>query len=75
LKLRGPGDITGTQQSGVLDLLIADLAKDTKILQVARNAASDLLEADPELLKPQNSNILRHIQSLKKSTVNWGRIS
>lgn len=75
LKLRGPGDITGTQQSGVLDLLIADIAKDTKILQVARNAASDLLEGDPDLSKPQNGNILRHIQSLKKSVVNWGRIS
>lgn len=75
LKLRGPGDITGTQQSGVLDLLIADIAKDTKILQAARNAASDLLEDDPELAKPDNRNILRHIQSLKKSVVNWSRIS
>ncbi len=75
LRLRGPGDITGTQQSGVLDLLIADISKDTKILQAARNAAIDLLEADPDLAQPQNSNILRHIQSLKKSVVNWGRIS
>lgn len=75
LKLRGPGDITGTQQSGVLDMLIADIAKDTKILQVARNAASDLLDEDPELAKPENHNILRHIQSLKKTAVNWGRIS
>ena len=75
LRLRGPGDITGTQQSGVLDLLIADISKDTKILQVARNAASDILEADPELSSDQNRNILRHIKSLKKTTVNWGRIS
>lgn len=75
LKLRGPGDITGTQQSGVLDLLIADITKDTPILQAARNAASDLLEDDPDLTKPENQNILRHIQSLKKSVVNWGRIS
>ncbi len=75
LKLRGPGDITGTQQSGVLDMLIADIAKDTKILQAARNAASDLLDEDPTLAKPENSNILRHIKSLKKTTVNWGRIS
>lgn len=75
LKLRGPGDITGTQQSGVLDLLIADITKDTPILQAARNAASDLLEDDPDLTKPENLNILRHIQSLKKSVVNWGRIS
>lgn len=75
LKLRGPGDITGTQQSGVLDLLIADIATDSKILQVARNAASDLLDDDPELVSPENGNILRHIQSLRKTTVNWGRIS
>ncbi|MCO6358882.1 ATP-dependent DNA helicase RecG [Roseivirga pacifica] len=75
LKLRGPGDITGTQQSGVLDLLIADITKDAPILQAARNAASDLLEDDPDLTKPENQNILRHIQSLKKSVVNWGRIS
>lgn len=75
LRLRGPGDITGTQQSGVLDLLIADISKDNKILQAARNAAIDLLEADPDLTQPQNGNILRHINSLKKSVVNWGRIS
>ncbi|NVK83402.1 MAG: ATP-dependent DNA helicase RecG, partial [Cytophagia bacterium] len=75
LRLRGPGDITGTQQSGVLDLLIGDISKDTKILQAARNAASDILEADPELSLDQNRNILRHIKSLKKTTVNWGRIS
>jgi ATP-dependent DNA helicase RecG len=75
LRLRGPGDITGTQQSGVLDLLIADISKDTKLLQAARNAASDILEADPELSSDQNRNILRHINSLKKTAVNWGRIS
>jgi len=75
LKLRGPGDITGTQQSGVLDLLIADIAKDSSILQAARNIASDILEADPDLKNPEHYNIARHISSLKKSVVNWGRIS
>lgn len=75
LQLRGPGDITGTQQSGVLDLLIADIAKDGQILQAARNAASDILEADPNLEKEENRNILRHIKSLRKAVVNWGRIS
>ncbi len=75
LQLRGPGDITGTQQSGVLDLLIADIAKDGQILQAARNAASDILEADPNLEKEENRNILRHIKSLRKVVVNWGRIS
>lgn len=75
LQLRGPGDITGTQQSGVLDLLIADIAKDGQILQVARNAANDILDDDPDLEKPENRNILKHIRSLKKNVVNWGRIS
>ncbi len=75
LQLRGPGDITGTQQSGVLDLLIADIAKDGQIIQAARNAASDILEADPNLEKEGNRNILRHIKSLRKAVVNWGRIS
>ena len=75
LKLRGPGDITGTQQSGVLDLLIADISKDGAILQVARNAAQDLLADDPTLSKPENRNISQHINSLKKTVVNWGRIS
>ncbi|MGW8123394.1 ATP-dependent DNA helicase RecG [Roseivirga echinicomitans] len=75
LQLRGPGDITGTQQSGVLDLLIADIAKDGQILQSARNAASDILEADPNLEKEENRNVLRHIKSLRKAVVNWGRIS
>jgi ATP-dependent DNA helicase RecG len=75
LNLRGPGDITGTQQSGVLDMLIADISKDAQILQVARNAASDTLDDDPNLTKEENRNILRQIKSLKKTTVNWGRIS
>jgi ATP-dependent DNA helicase RecG len=75
LNLRGPGDITGTQQSGVLDMLIADISKDAQILQLARNAASDTLDDDPNLAKEENRNILRQIKSLKKTTVNWGRIS
>ena len=54
---------------------VADIAKDGQILQAARNAASDTLDADPKLEKPENQNILRHIQSLKKTVVNWGRIS
>jgi ATP-dependent DNA helicase RecG len=75
LKLRGPGDLMGTQQSGVLDLLIADLAKDAKILQASRAVAQDLLEQDPTLSLPENENIRRHIQSLSKNTINWSRIS
>jgi len=55
LQLRGPGDIAGTQQSGVLDLKLADLAKDQQILQDARNLVIDVLAADPLLEHPQNS--------------------
>ncbi len=75
LKLRGPGDLTGTQQSGVLDLLIADLGKDGNILQLARQAASAVLNDDPLLEYPQNRNISSHIASLRKTVVNWSRIS
>jgi ATP-dependent DNA helicase RecG len=75
LKLRGPGDLMGTQQSGVLDLLIADLSKDARILQESRAAAQQLLEQDPALESPENENIRRHIQSLSKNTINWSRIS
>lgn len=75
LKLRGPGDIEGTQQSGILDLLIADLSRDGKILQEARNAAVQILETDPELSSQENQPIHQHVISLKKNTANWSRIS
>jgi ATP-dependent DNA helicase RecG len=75
LKLRGPGDLMGTQQSGVLDLLIADLAKDGRILTESRAAAQALLAEDPELARPENGNIRRHIESLPATAVNWSRIS
>jgi ATP-dependent DNA helicase RecG len=75
LKLRGPGDLMGTQQSGALDLLIADLGKDQAILQQARHAAIQLLEDDPELSKSYNSVIRQQIDAAKKTVVNWSRIS
>jgi ATP-dependent DNA helicase RecG len=75
LKLRGPGDILGTQQSGVLDLLIADLGKDGKLLQYAREKAIQLLDSDPELIKPENQVIRIQVESMKKTAVNWSRIS
>jgi ATP-dependent DNA helicase RecG len=75
LKLRGPGDLMGTQQSGVLDLLIADLAKDGRILAESRAAAQALLSEDPELARSENGNIRRHIESLPATAVNWSRIS
>lgn len=75
LELRGPGDLMGTQQSGLLDLLIADLGKDGRILQQAREAAGTILEEDAELKKPENSAIKAHLSSLRKTTVNWAKIS
>jgi ATP-dependent DNA helicase RecG len=75
LKLRGPGDLMGTQQSGVLDLLIADLAKDGRILSESRAAAQAILAEDPDLVKPENQAIRRHIESLPATAVNWSRIS
>lgn len=75
LKLRGPGDLMGTQQSGVLDLLIADLAKDGRILTESRAAAQAILNDDPELTRPEHGNIRRHIESLPATAVNWSRIS
>jgi ATP-dependent DNA helicase RecG len=75
LKLRGPGDLMGTQQSGVLDLLIADLGQDGAILQDARTVALAILEKDPELERPEHKVIKVQIDSIRKSTVNWSRIS
>jgi ATP-dependent DNA helicase RecG len=75
LKLRGPGDLMGTQQSGVLDLLIADLGKDGKLLQVAREKASAILDADPDLSFVEHENIRKQVAKQKKSSLNWSRIS
>jgi ATP-dependent DNA helicase RecG len=75
LQLRGPGDLLGTQQSGVLDLLIADLGRDGKLLQTARETAIRVLEDDPNLEKIANSAIRGQIEATKKSSINWSRIS
>jgi ATP-dependent DNA helicase RecG len=75
LKLRGPGDLMGTQQSGALDLLIADLGKDGELLKTARVAAQTILASDPLLQQSENRMILQQIESIKKSAVNWSRIS
>ena len=75
LKLRGPGDLMGTQQSGALDLLISDLGKDGEILKQAREAAQQILEQDPQLDKLENRAIRQQVDSIKKSMVNWSRIS
>ena len=74
MQLRGPGDMMGTQQSGALDLLISDLGADGRILQIARDAAQQLTDEDPELNLPKNRIIKSHIQSQKRTAVNWSRI-
>ena len=75
LRLRGPGDLEGTQQSGLLDLRIADLSRDVQILQYARDIANELLTDDPDFKKPENAPIIAQIQSLNKNKPNWIRIS
>ncbi len=75
LKLRGPGDITGTQQSGIVDLKIANLIKDEKILKFARDIANQILDEDPDLTKAENSRIKKHALQLSKNKANWGLIS
>jgi ATP-dependent DNA helicase RecG len=75
LQLRGPGDLMGTQQSGALDLLIADLGKDGVILQQARETAMQILADDPDLSNPEHKEIRKQVELSKKSAVNWSRIS
>ena len=75
LKLRGPGDLMGTQQSGVLDLKIADLGKDGAILQLAREKAYELLAEDPELVNPDNQKLKVKLALLTSTSVKWSSIS
>ncbi|MCQ2224435.1 MAG: ATP-dependent DNA helicase RecG [Paludibacteraceae bacterium] len=76
LKMRGPGDLEGTQQSGVsLNLKITNLATDGEIIQYARNVANDVLEKDPDLLLPENFLLNQYLDRLAKESVNWGVIS
>ncbi|MGB1040453.1 MAG: ATP-dependent DNA helicase RecG, partial [Flavobacteriales bacterium] len=75
LKLRGPGDILGTQQSGILDLKLGDLIKDNKIVVAARNLATELLNKDPNLELQENYLIRQHLAELIRRKPNWGRIS
>jgi ATP-dependent DNA helicase RecG len=75
LRLRGPGDLEGTQQSGVIDLKLSNLAKDEKILTYARKVASELLDEDPNLMKDKNKRILDYMKSIYKNKTEWGQIS
>ena len=76
LKLRGPGDLEGTQQSGVaFDLKIADIARDGQLLQYVREVAEHLLETDPQGVLPENAVIWQQLKELRKKNVNWSVIS
>ncbi|MCX6273895.1 MAG: DUF559 domain-containing protein [Bacteroidetes bacterium] len=74
LELRGAGDIEGTQQSGNLELKIADLARDGSILQVARDAAMKTLAEDPHLQKQENLMINKKLSTLMRGEFQWGRV-
>ena len=76
LKLRGPGDLEGTQQSGVaFDLKIADLARDGQLLQYVRGVAQKIVETDPQGVLPENEILWNQLKALRKSNVNWAAIS
>ncbi len=75
LKLRGPGDLQGTQQSGLLDLKIADIINDEKIVKHARATANNLLEDDPNLEKKENFIIKNYLLMHKTTSFDWGKIS
>lgn len=76
MKLRGPGDMEGTQQSGIaFNLKISNLAHDGQIIQLARDAASEILDKDPELRLPENKKLTQQLAFLFRKQANWSLIS
>ena len=75
LKLRGPGDLMGTQQSGVVDLKIADLGKDGAILQLAREKAGEILTKDKDLLQEEHKLLKLKLDEINRTAVKWSSIS
>ena len=75
LRLRGPGNLDGTQQSGLLNLRIADLARDGQLVQLAREWAQQLLDADPALSSPRHQQLGEYIELYFNKVKGWGRIS
>ncbi|MEX2511369.1 MAG: ATP-dependent DNA helicase RecG [Cyclobacteriaceae bacterium] len=75
LNLRGPGDLSGTQQSGITELKLGDLGKDGAIISQAREAAKNILATDPNFIQEENRPILDQINRHTKHTLNWSRIS
>lgn len=76
LKLRGPGDLEGTQQSGIaFDLKIADIARDGQLVQLARDEAQKIIEHDPTCQKVEYQLLWEHLKKLRKTNINWSSIS
>ena len=75
LQLRGPGDLQGTQQSGDLDLNIADISKDNQLLAYCRQFASAILDTDPDLELPEHALLKQQLLNMEKRKMDWGRIS
>ena len=76
LKLRGPGDLEGTQQSGVaFDLKIADIVRDGQLLQYVREVAQKVVDEDPKGELPENEVLWKQLKALRKTNVNWAAIS
>ena len=75
LKLRGPGDMMGTQQSGALDFRLVNIVQDNQILNVARHIAEQIVEEDPYFQNPENANINKYLAKVRLRDRNWGRIS
>jgi ATP-dependent DNA helicase RecG len=75
LQLRGPGDLQGTRQSGMLDFKIADLTKDEKLVAYTRNYAQQILEKDPDLSQPEHKRLAETLEKLTQRDTNWSVIS
>jgi ATP-dependent DNA helicase RecG len=76
LKLRGPGDLEGTQQSGIaFDLKIADIARDGQIVQMARDEAQKIIDNDPKCEKIEYKLLWSRLKELRKTNINWTAIS
>ena len=74
LRLRGPGDLDGTRQSGAINLQLADLAQDSHIVEAARAEAFTIIDTDPELILPENQTLRRYVETEANDNV-WSKIS
>ena len=76
LKLRGPGDLEGTQQSGIaFDLKIANIARDGQLVQMAREEAQKIIDDDPECAKAEYATLWKCLRELRNTNINWAAIS